>query len=89
MVESLLVVIIAALVLSLVNAFIRPILVIITIPVTVFTMGLFLLVINALMLYLVSALVSGFHINTFWWAVLGSIIISLVSGGLNALIKSS
>lgn len=65
--------------LGVVNAVIRPILVLLTLPLTVLTLGVFLLIINGLMLWLVSLLVSGFHVNGFWGAVLGAILISLVS----------
>ncbi|HSB05706.1 MAG TPA: phage holin family protein [Thermodesulfobacteriota bacterium] len=70
---------VAAFLLGIVNAILRPILIFFTLPITVLTLGLFLLVINGLMLWLVSAIVSGFHVNGFWGAVLGSILISLVS----------
>lgn len=67
----------AALVLGLLNAFVRPLLVILTLPVTVLTLGLFLFVINALTFQLASGLLSGFHVNTFWDALLGSVLYSL------------
>lgn len=70
---------VTAFLLGIVNAIIRPILVFFTLPITVLTLGLFLMVINGLMLWLVSALVRGFHVNGFWGAVLGSILISIVS----------
>ncbi len=70
---------VAAFVLGIVNAILRPVLIILTIPLTVLTLGLFLLVINGLMLWLVAAFVKGFHVNGFWGAVLGSILVSLVS----------
>lgn len=70
---------IAAVLLGIVNTIIRPILVILTFPLTLLTFGLFLLVINALMLWLVSALLSGFQVNGFWGALFGSILISIVS----------
>ncbi|MBS3906908.1 MAG: phage holin family protein [Syntrophaceae bacterium] len=70
---------VTAFLLGIVNAIIRPILVLLTLPITVLTLGLFLMVINGLMLWLVSALVRGFHVNGFWGAVLGSILISIVS----------
>lgn len=69
----------AAFLLALANALIRPILVFLTFPLTVLTLGLFLLVLNGLMLWLVSALVPGFSVNGFWGAVVGSFLISLVS----------
>ena len=78
-VDGFLAALVAAFLLGIVNAIIRPILVLFTLPLTVVTLGLFLLVINGFMLWLVSALVGGFHVSGFWGAVLGSILISLVS----------
>jgi putative membrane protein len=69
----------AAIVLSLVNIFIRPILMLLTLPINFLTLGLFTLVINALMLLLVSSIVSGFLIAGFWWAVIVAVIISVVN----------
>ncbi|MEP6605310.1 MAG: phage holin family protein [Nitrosospira sp.] len=70
---------VSALLLGLANAVIRPIIVILTIPLTLFTFGLFLLVINALMMLLVSALVPGFRISGFWTAFFASIVVTLLS----------
>jgi putative membrane protein len=75
-----------ALVLGLLNTFIRPLMIIVTIPVTVITLGLFLFVINALIILLTSYLLNGFQVNNFWWALLFSIIMSLISQLLNTLI---
>ena len=69
----------AAFLLGIVNAIIRPIFVLLTLPLTLVTLGLFLLIINALMLWLVAGLVGGFHVNGFWGAFFGSILISLIS----------
>lgn len=66
-----------AAVLSLVNVIVKPILVILTIPVTIVTLGLFLLVINALIILLVDYLVPGFHVDGFWWALAFSLILSI------------
>ena len=77
---------IAAFLLGIVNALIRPILILLTLPITLLTLGLFLLVINGLMLWLVAALVGGFHVNGFWGAVFGSILISIVSWILSRLV---
>jgi putative membrane protein len=66
-----------ALVLSIVNVIIKPILVVLTIPITFLTFGLFLLVINALMILLADWLVDGFQVDGFWWALLFSLILSL------------
>ena len=71
--------IIAAFVLGLVNAFIKPVLNLLALPLTIITLGLFSLVINALMLILVSSLVSGFHIHGFFTAFFASILLSLLN----------
>ncbi|SFV31766.1 putative membrane protein [Thermoflavifilum thermophilum] len=68
-----------AVVLAILNTFIKPILIILTLPITVFSLGLFLLVINAFLILLASRLVSGFQVDGFWWALLFSIILSLIS----------
>ena len=69
--------IIVAVVLALLNIFIKPILVLLTLPVTLLTFGLFLLVINALMILLCTEIVGGFHVASFWTAVFFSIILSI------------
>ena len=78
--------IIAALVLGLVNALIRPVLVLLTLPVTFLTLGLFIFVINGLMFWAVSQMVGGFHVAGFWSAVGGAILYSIISWILSALI---
>lgn len=70
---------IAAAVLGLLNAIVRPILWFITLPITVITLGLFLLVLNAIMLELTAWLVPGFGIEGFGWALLGALVLSIVS----------
>ena len=70
---------VSALLLGFVNAVIRPIVIILTIPLTLISFGFFLLVINALMLLLVSALVPGFRVSGFWTAFFASIVITLLS----------
>ena len=77
---------IAALLRGIVNAILRPILVFLTLPLTLLTFGLFLLVINGLMLWLVATFVKGFHVNGFWGAVFGSILISIVSWVLSRIL---
>ena len=69
---------IAALVLGVLNSFVKPVLSLLSLPLIVLTLGLFLPVINALMLALVAWLVPGFHVESFWSAVGGSIVISVV-----------
>lgn len=67
---------VVAVVLGFLNTFIKPLLVILTLPITVVTLGLFLLIINALMVLLASNFVPGFDVDGFWWAVLFSIVVS-------------
>jgi putative membrane protein len=69
---------IAAFVLGLLNTVVRPVLVVLTLPVTVITLGLFLFVINALMFWSASGLLSGFHVNGFMAALIGSLLYSLI-----------
>ncbi len=76
----------AAFVLGLVNAVIRPIFILLTLPVTVFTLGIFLLVINGLLLWFVSGIVPGFQVNGLLGAIAGSVLISLVSGILTRVV---
>ena len=70
---------IAAAVLGLLNAIVRPILVFLTLPLTILTLGLFLIVLNALMLELTAWLVAGFRIDSFGWAIVGAIVLGLIS----------
>lgn len=70
---------IAAAVIGLLNMIVRPVLVVLTLPVTIVTLGLFLFIINALMFWSASGLLGGFHVNGFWAALLGSLIYSLLN----------
>jgi putative membrane protein len=70
---------IGALVLGFVNAVVRPVMVFLTLPLTVLSLGLFLLVINALMLWLVAALVPGIRVHGFWPALVGSLVLTLLN----------
>ena len=79
--------VIVALVLSLLNFLVKPLLVILTLPVTIITFGLFLLVINALIIMMAGGLVSGFTVDGFWWALLFSLLLSLVQSILFAFLK--
>jgi len=76
----------AAALLGILNAVFRPILILLTLPVNILTLGLFTFVINSLMLMIVSAVIPGFDIRGFWTAVLGALIISAASGLLNLFI---
>lgn len=74
---------ILAVVLALLNAVVRPLLVILTIPVTVITLGLFLLVINAVIILLADALVGGFNVDGFLWALVFSLVLSIIEAILD------
>ncbi len=76
----------AAAVLGILNALFRPILLIITLPIKILTLGLFTIVINALLLKMASGVVPGFHVYGFWAAIFGSLIISLVSWVLSSFV---
>jgi putative membrane protein len=77
---------VAALILGLVNAFIRPLLVLLTLPATVITLGLFIFVINGLLFWFVGSFVEGFVVQGFWAGVFGAILFSIVSWVLSALV---
>lgn len=77
-----------AAVLALFNVTIKPLLVIITIPITVFTLGLFLLVINAVIILLASAVIPGFTVEGFWWALGFSLVLYLINAIFNNLASS-
>jgi putative membrane protein len=79
--------VIAALFLGLANAFLRPLLVLLTLPLTILTFGLFLLLLNAALLSFVAWIVDGFFVTGFWPALIGTIFISILSGIVNGLIK--
>src|SRR5687767_9491053 len=78
---------IASAVLGLVNTIIRPILVLLTLPVTVLTLGLFIFVINGLLFWMVASWLEGFEVAGFWSGVFGAILFSLVSWLLSALVQ--
>jgi putative membrane protein len=77
----------AALVLGLINMLVKPVLILLTLTITVVTLGLFLLVLNALMFWMAGSMLKGFQVNGFWWAVGGAILYSLISGFLSNLIN--
>jgi putative membrane protein len=79
---------VAAVVLAVVNTFIRPFIMLLTLPLNVLTLGFFTLVINAMMLKMVTWIVPGFQVEGFWTALGGALVLSIVSGLLNALIPT-
>lgn len=78
---------IAAVLLGFLNALVKPILIVLTLPITIVTLGLFLFVLNALVFWLAGSIIKGFVVNGFWWAVLGAIVYSIVSGILIGLVQ--
>ena len=77
---------VAALVLGLINAFVRPVLVLLTLPVTILTLGLFIFVLNGLLFWMVGSWLQGFAVAGFWAGVFGAILFSLISWLLSALV---
>ncbi len=83
--QGLLTALLTAAVLGLLNNLLKPILVFLTLPATLVTLGLFLLVINAVIVLIAAKLVPGFVVESFWWALGFSLVVSLVQGTLNSL----
>jgi putative membrane protein len=77
----------AAAILGVLNALFRPILILLTLPITILTLGLFTFVINAVLILMVSGVVGGFEVHGFWSALLGSLVISIVSWLLNSFVN--
>ena len=77
---------VAALALGLINALIRPLLLLLTLPVTIVTLGLFIFVINGLLFWWVGSFIAGFHVDGFWSGVFGAIVYSLISWLLSSLL---
>lgn len=80
--------IVASLILGIFNAILKPLLVLFTLPLVLLTLGLFIPIINAMLLMLTSKLVAEFHVQDFWSALFGSLVISFVSILLNAVVRS-
>ncbi|HBI33819.1 MAG TPA: hypothetical protein DEA43_04220 [Candidatus Moranbacteria bacterium] len=83
--KSFFVALVVAIVLGLFNTILKPILIILTLPITILTLGLFTLVINAGMIMLTSKIVDGFYVQSFWWALFFSLILSLVNAILHSI----
>jgi len=81
-IQSFITALMLAVVLGLLNLFVKPILVILTLPITIFTFGLFLFVINALIILLAAKFVNGFRVDGFWWALLFSLLLSILTSFL-------
>jgi len=85
-VDSFTAALVAALVLGLVNTLIRPLLVLLTLPATLLTLGLFIFVINGLLFWMVASFLDGFHVAGFWSAVLGAIVYGIISWAASAML---
>ena len=86
-IESFYIALITAVILGFVNAIIRPILVILTLPINILTLGLFVLIINAILFWFVASFIDGFEVASFWAAFLGAFFMSVVSWVTNVVIK--
>jgi putative membrane protein len=88
MLDSFLTALVTALLIALLNTVLKPLLILFTIPLTIVTFGLFLLVINASIIMMASHLLRGFHVNGFWYALLFSIILSGITAVMESLVSS-
>lgn len=86
-VRDFVVALILAVILGVINAILRPILLILTLPINILTLGLFTFVINAFLVMLAASLVKGFNVDSFWWALAFSLVLSLVNGFFHKLSK--
>jgi len=86
-VDSFITAIIVAIVLSILNFLVKPLLVILTLPVTIITLGLFLLIVNAIIILLADKLIGGFQVDGLWWALLFSLLLSFLQSILFSLLK--
>jgi len=87
-VDNFWVALIVAIVLGILNALLKPFLLLLTLPINILTLGLFTLVINAFLILLTSSIVSGFKVNNFWWAFIFSIILSIISSFFSKVTQS-
>lgn len=86
-VDSMFTAIIVAVVLSILNFLVKPLLVILTLPITVLTLGLFLLVINAIIILIAAELIDGFQVASFWWAIIFSLLLAFLQAILHSILK--
>lgn len=86
-VEGFLTALLVALLLAVLNAVLKPVLIVLTIPITILTLGLFLLVINTLMVLLTDYFIDGFEVSSFWWALIFSLILSFVNSVIEKMTK--
>lgn len=88
-VQSFMTALVIAIILGVINVILRPILIILTLPITIVTFGLFLLVINALLIMLTTYIVPGFRVDSFWWALFFGLIVAIFNAVVSTIFKSS
>lgn len=88
-VEGIVAALITALVIGLINAFVRPALILLTLPINFFTLGLFTFIVNAGLIMLASAIVPGFAVANFWWALAFSLVLSMITYALGKINEAS
>src|SRR3989344_2974587 len=88
-IDSLFAALVTALILGLINTFVKPLIIILTLPINILTLGLFTFVINALLIMLTDFIVPGFSVASFWWALLFSVILTVVNFALNDITKDN
>ena len=86
-VEGFFAALVTALILGLINAFIRPVLILLTLPLNILTLGLFTLVINALLIMLAAAIVPGFSVQGFWWSLLFGLVLAIVNFAIGGIVS--
>ncbi|OGK12969.1 hypothetical protein A3A93_01745 [Candidatus Roizmanbacteria bacterium RIFCSPLOWO2_01_FULL_38_12] len=86
-IDSFFTAVVVAVVLGVINTFIKPIIILLTLPINLITLGLFTFVINGLFILLVSSVVAGFDVRNFWWAVLFGIVLAIINSVLNMFSK--
>ncbi|SHG82370.1 phage holin family protein [Flagellimonas flava] len=86
-VDSMTTAILVAIVLSILNFLVKPILIILTLPITILTLGLFLLIINALIILIAAHFIPGFEVSTIWWALIFSLLLSFLQSILHSILK--
>lgn len=86
-VDSVQTALITALVLGIINAVLRPILFVLTLPITIISLGLFAVILNALLVMLAALIVPGFQVDNFWWALLFSIVLAIINHFLNKIVE--
>ena len=86
-IDSFFTAVVVAVVLGVINTFIKPIIILLTLPINLITLGLFTFVINGLFILLVSSVVAGFDVRNFWWAVFFGIVIAIINSVLNMFSK--